>query len=417
MTVGWRPGLDSPGVMMEGGFAMGKMFRVGIALLAVTAAVVVVPSVVREDRVLAQAAKDKKDGKPEEPKAIAFKEVTDNALAYKLAFGDPKFLSKSIELSLKSSVIEENQGGLLMMSRLNHFAHSKLAAKFMESDNELTMTLASIVLMRCTNTSHLSDLFKRWDKLEADKSEKLKHFRPNLNLLNASSETIKLLLDRAKQDKLPDQAELALKLLQRHLHAGTDMTLEAIEKTVRSPDFAKTMKLRTTLHKPQTSSQPLFYPAWDIENVRPACGTNFAVREGEAFLFLTAGIERGEKQGFEIRFKVLIEKDDDEVLIRMAQPGANEGLGTDVTGKCRRVPGEADIGMQNTGKWIEIHYAWMPWKRADGMSAMGSINSEGFHGTGSYYRFGTQPPLVQIASKKGTFWISPGEITRIDRLP
>lgn len=393
---------------------MGKMFRVGIALLAVTAAVVVVPSVVREDRVLAQAAKDKKAS---EPKAITLKEAQDDKLVTKLAWGDQKFLSKTIELSLKSDVIEENQGGLFLMSRLNQFQHSKLAMKFLESDNEQAMSIASYTLMRCTNTSHLNDIFKRWDKLEAEKSEKLRHFRPNLALLNESVESVKLLLARAKQDKLPGQAEVALKVLHSMVGAEKSMTVEEIDKLTRDPAFAKAMKLRSTLHKPQSSSLPLFFPGWDSKAVRLACGTNFVVTHEGSFQVSTEGIERGEKQGFEIRFKVLIEKDDDEVLIRMAQPGANEGLGTDVTGKCRRVPGEADIGMQNTGKWIEIQFAWMPWKRADGMSAMGSINSEGFHGTGSYYRFGTQPPLVQIASKKGAFWVSPGEITRIDRLP
>jgi hypothetical protein len=396
---------------------MGKLFRLGAAVLALSAALVMIPSGGVEERVLAQEAKGKKDGKPEEPKAIQFKEVTDNALAYKLAFGDQKFLSKTIELSLKSKVIEENQGGLLLMSRLNHFAHSKLAVKFMESDNELTMTLASIVLMRCTNTSHLSDLFKRWDKMEAEKAEKLKHFRPNLNLLNASPEAIKLLLDRAKQDKQPEQAELALKLLQRHVHEGKVMTLEEMEKHVRSPDFAKSMKLRATLHKPQSSSMTLYYPAWDLEDVKPACGTNFAVRETDSFQFSTEGIERGEKQGFEVRFKILVEKDDAEIVVRMKQPGEDGGIGNDFTGKRRLGKGEAEIPMQNTGRWIELHFAWMPWKRADGSSAMGAVNSEGLQGGGVYYDFGARPPIFMLYGKKGTIWVTPGEITRIDRLP
>lgn len=390
----------------------------GVGMLAATLAGVVLVSVPMDGTsvVHAQGAGDAK-AKPEEPKAITLKDAENDDILTKLAFGDPKYLSKTIELSLKSKVVEENQGGMMLMIRLSHFTHSKLALKFFESDNEVSMNLSSIALMRCTNNSHLNDVFKRWDKLETEKSEKLRHYRINLSGLNYTPEAVKQLLARAKQDKLPDQATVALKTLKFMLNMKTTPTVDEVDKLLRDPAFAKAHKLRSQLHKPQSSSVPAFYNGWDKDSVWQCCGLNIAIGEGAPYVFDTSKIERGEKQGFEVRFKVLLERDTDEAWIRMCPSADATGIGTDLKGNKRIGAGEKEIQMQNTGRWVDFHFAWVPWRNADGNNAMGSVNTEGFAGGGTHYEFALQPPVFILGCKKGSLWISPGEITRIDRLP
>jgi len=389
----------------------------GVGMLAATLAGVVLVSVPMDGTsvVHAQGAGDAK-AKPEEPKAITLKDAESDDLLRKLAYGDAKFLSKTIELSLKSKVVEENQGGILAMIRLSNFQHSKLVLKHFESDNELLMSLAAICLIRCSGTAHLSDVFKRWDKLEAEKSEKLKHFRPNLAGLNCTLESAKLMLARAKQDKLPDQATAALGALKSILNFENTPTVEEVEKLLRDPEFLRNLKLRSQVHKPSSSSIPAFYQAWNLNGAWRSSGSNFQVVNKGAFRLDTTSIERGEKQGFEVRFKVLLEKESDVAVIRM-QPASDQlGIGVDITGK-KRFGADKEIAMQNTGKWVDFHFAWVPWRRADGANSMGSINTEAFLGNGTAFEFALQPPVFIVACTSGAVWVTPGEITRIDRLP
>lgn len=389
----------------------------GMVVVGVIIVGLVTPSAM--DGFLHAQGADKGKDKPAEAKALTYKEAQDDVLVTKLAFGDQKFVSKTIEMSLKSKVVEEVQGGLMLSARLGHLEHGKLIVKLMESENELTTALASLSLLRSPDGKFLGDLFKRWDKLEADGSEKLTGFRHNLRSLAITLDMLKLMQARAKQDKTPAQAECALDHLRRFLGLGKEATLQEVDKKLRDPEFLKSLKLCSQVHTPQSSTKTLFYPTWDYKAVRPVFGRNTLIEAGSPrFDALTSHIPRGEKQGFEVRIKVLIEGDNDEVQVGMVPEGKNTGAVTNIQSN-KHVSATLETPLQAKGKWIEVRFAWMPWARADGTQGMCTVDSGALQPGITHFKFDSIPPRFSIFvdSGKGRAFVSPGEISLIDRLP
>lgn len=396
------------------GFVQTLRFGAAVVLaVCVSVAVLVLP----ERGSLAQGAKGKDAEKAFVARAVTKAEAEDDKFLRKLAYGDQKVLSKCIELSLKSKVVEENQGGLLLMLRLDHFIHARAALKFLDSENEMAMSIAALVLCRVPDAKHLSDFLKKWDKLETDKSSKAPYFRAYAQSLNLHPEALKQLLTRAKQSDLPEQATAALVALNVMLDIDRGTALAEVESRIRNSELHKSIKNRSQLHKPQSSSMLFFHPGWDTKVGQSTCGGNWLARERQSLKFSVADIERGEKQGFDILFKILIENDDDEILIGLLEAGAeNVSAGTVLTATSQKTA-DREANIQAKGKWVELRFAWVPWRNIDGNSAFGSIGSEGFGGGGRYRPFGASPPTVLIYPRKGRCWVSRGELIRIDRLP
>jgi hypothetical protein len=399
---------------VNGGSNRGKAARalwVTALLLSIVAmALIAVP----EPHAHAQAAP------ASEPIRLLKAEAEKEEVLYKLAYGDPKILAKTIEDAITNVNPDRNKGALIALTRLGRTVELKHAAKLVEHEDEELAGMAAQALLRSSDLKQVREMLKLWDKLEAEKPERAEMVREALKSMNTHPDALKEVMTRARTSKLPDQAKAALDTINHFIPDMNLSKIDDIEKAFKKPEFQKLLKAQCTAQPIAAGATQLMFPGPNGTDLR-TCGGNFVLESGKKFQQTLSHAPRDSNEGFEGKFKVFLPTAEETVVISLADVETTQGhyvtLSGSKFGHGTTLPDTAK-DFKAAGVWVECKFVWMPFYSNGPITNIyfgGQLVAvEGGNGN---VKSTKTPPHFQIECSKGSAAFSPGELKRITKGP
>jgi len=354
-----------------------------------------------------------------EPIRLLKAEAEKEEVLYKLAYGDPKVLAKTIEDAITNVNPDRNKGALIALTRLGRTVELKHAAKLVEHEDEELAGMAALALLRSSDLKQVREMLKLWDKLEAEKPERAEMVRESLKSMNSHPDALKEVMSRAKTSKLPDQAKAALDTINHFIPDMNLSKLEDIEAAFKKPEFQKLLKARST---PQAALGGAFVPLYvGIDGKNHDLSGNNIVLSGGSFERALTRMKREANEGFEIRFKVLLQSEEDVASIVLdGIDGERGGFGSKFGGfklTCGQGDDQKEHELKAKGTWVECRIWWMPFFEGGPMTCATVNGVYCETKTARLWISPKNPPMLRVGSVSGSITMTIPELRRITKGP